>query len=324
MTLSWTLAARAPRPGVPAATRPRPAVRTYIERAALVSALLLASGTIAARASDCTLSVPTVSNEQFDPALVRITNVDQAMALLPSYVGAANPTRSQVALGIGRFLRQRFHHGYSAYRPCDDWVANLAAAGWSHLGAPVLPDHILRYSNAACSQQAIVFQEMLRRSGIDYGSVRFDDPGHFAVAARTEKGWQYFDSNQEPVKTGVPLAGILHGRALGDIYPRLGPELQAARDRGDVSFGGINEYPAAKAALFHRLTGFGSSYGWAVFALLFLGLKLASWRPRLGALPRPAFRRSRELAAGLRLRVASQAALLTRIALSGRASAASR
>jgi hypothetical protein len=272
--------------------------------------VLLAAATVASRTADCSLSVPAVSNEQFDASLGRVTNVDQAMAMLPSYIGTANPSKSQVALGIDRFLRARFHHGYSEYGACNDWLANLASIGWSHLGNPVLPDDILRYPNAACSQQAIVFQEMLRRSGIDYGSVKFDNPGHFTLAARTEKGWQYFDPNQEPLQPGIALAKVLHGRALGDIYPSRGAEYLAALDRGDVRFGGINEFPAANAALFHRLTGFGSAYGWALFALLFLGLKFGSWRPRFAhSLPRPsfqpAFRRGRELAAGIRLRLAA-------------------
>ena len=82
-----------------AAARPAFPWRRYAERAVLACSILLATGTIGARVSDCTLSVPAVTNERFDPGLTRITNVDQAMAL------AWSPHASEAVAGATLLVR---------------------------------------------------------------------------------------------------------------------------------------------------------------------------------------------------------------------------
>ena len=274
----------APTPRARAGTS-RPGLARSLLSSRLVEPLLMAAlivfgaGTIASRLAPAAHLQPMRTKELFDPSLSDIRSVDQAMAMLPRFIGTSHPTRTQVADGIDHFVRARFYHGYSEYSPGEDWLAFVTSSLWAHLRNPVLPDDILHYPMAACSQQAIVFQAMLQRSGIDYASVRFVHPGHFAVAARTEKGWLFYDSDQEPTTTtGIPLSRILDGNGLIAFYPRTGfaRGLQAAARLGNASWGGIDRYPAPRARLFHRATHFASAFGWAVLAALLAGLRV--WR----------------------------------------------
>jgi hypothetical protein len=46
---------------------------------------------------------------------------------------------------------------------------------WSHLSAIVLPEDILKYPMAACSQQSIIMMECFKKIGVDYRKVGFED-----------------------------------------------------------------------------------------------------------------------------------------------------
>lgn len=92
--------------------------------------LLLLSAVFAAAAALAVL-VPfarpplDVTQEQFTPELFPVSSVDEALESLRL------PSRSpendlKIVKAIDSFVVGRFAHGYSAYRPAEDWLAYLA------------------------------------------------------------------------------------------------------------------------------------------------------------------------------------------------------
>jgi hypothetical protein len=171
-------------------------------------------------------------------------------------------------------------------------LAALGGQFWFDLRVPVLPDDILKFRRGACSQQAIVFMALLKRFGIHYGAVTFKNPGHFVAAARIDGRWLYYDPDQEPSQDGLPVAEILRGEHLAQIYPGwLGAALREAALRGDARLQLVDTFPAPRQALFERGTIWLSTFGALLLCLLLLCWKL--WEQRTSAAIHPPTRFAR-------------------------------
>ena len=255
-----------------------------------VLALTFGAATLWVQLSDCPYRPLPALQERFRPNLLAINSVDAAMTYLPVYYPSPRPTDLQKVEAVNEFVQDRFFHGLSTYRPCDNWLAGLSGSIWSDLAAPVLPDDILKYRRAFCSQQAIVAEAMLHRLGIHYASVTFAGPGHFAPAARVGNTWYFFDPDTE--RQGlVPLAALTRGEALKRIYPApLGEELSRAAAAGRMRVRDVDTFPGPRGAAFDLVTGFLSRFGWALFAALFLLVNVDRARfrrPQRGGRPQP-------------------------------------
>jgi hypothetical protein len=242
--------------------------------------------------------VPARLTEDWRPDLARVRSVDDAMRVLPFYIAGQYGSReARVTAGIDKFVRDRFFHGDSSLGYRRNWLAAMAGAVWTDLRVPVLPDDILHHRRAICSQQAIVFMELLKRYDIHYASVLMSWPspdpqsrGHFAVAARVDGHWLYFDPDQEAGQVGVPVERVLNGSALAALYgskPALLASMRYAEAHGEIRLAHFDEYPAPRGGLFQQVTEWLSHYGWLLFGLLALAELLV--RPRrqelAGAIP---------------------------------------
>jgi hypothetical protein len=237
--------------------------------------------------------VPARVDEDWRPDLARIRSIDAAMAVLPAYVARESGSReARIAAGIDRFVRDRFFHGPSFIDWRENWLAALGGFFWSNLQVPVLPDDIMRHRRAICSQQAIVFMELLRRNGIHAGAVLASWPssdpgasGHFAVAARIDGRWIYFDPDQEPPVPAVPVERVIDGSALQRLYagkPGLLAGLRHAAEHRSIRLAHVDRFPAPRGGLFQAVTKWLSAYGWLLLglaALLLLGPGFPSRRP---------------------------------------------
>ncbi|HEY0413442.1 MAG TPA: transglutaminase-like domain-containing protein [Allosphingosinicella sp.] len=230
-------------------------------------------------------AVPAGLHERWRPELAGVRTVDEAMRILPDYAARERGSpQARTAAAIDRFVRERFFHGGSEFTYAQNWLAYLAGALWIDLRIPVIPDDILQHRRAICSQQAIVFMELLKRHGIAYASVLIawpSDPagasGHFAVAARVDGRWLYFDPDQEVPQPGVPIERVMDGSALPALYgdkPRLLADMRAAAARGQIRLAHVNAFPAPRGGLFQLLTKWLSAYGWLLFGLA--GILMAS------------------------------------------------
>jgi hypothetical protein len=241
--------------------------------------------------------VPDALEEQWRPDLAQVRSVDAAMRILPSYVERQHGSReAKIAAGIDQFVRDRFFHDTSLLSWRENWLAVAAGEYWINLRVPVQPDAILHHRRAICSQQAIVFMEMLRRAGLHYAAVGMrwpsSDPastGHFAVAAKVDGRWMYFDSDQEPPVESVPFDSLRDGSALKRLYgskPALLEGMRYAAAHGQIRLLHVDGFAAPRGGLFQDVTAWLSAWGWAVLALLALACLAPELRPRRTGLQR--------------------------------------
>lgn len=223
--------------------------------------------------------VPAELGEDWYPDLSRVRSIDDAVRLLPRYIQREHGSRdARVAAAIDHFVRDRFFHAPSYLSARQDWLAVLASAFWVNLRIPVLPDDILDHRRAICSQQAIVFMELLKRFRIHYASVLISWPpdnlgstGHFAVAARVDGRWIYFDPDEEAERSGVPVEQVISGSALSALYrqkPALLADMRRAAALGRIRLAHFDQNPAPRGGFFQTATEWFSAWGWLVFALL--------------------------------------------------------
>jgi hypothetical protein len=231
-------------------------------------ALLFGAATLIASAFTARPPLP-VTHEEFDARLKSIQSVDEAVA----YVQGMNPRNDPRSLAdaADEFVRRRFVHGYSELLPAQNWLAYLAGFVWYDLKSPVLPEDVLKFRRAACSQQAIVFQAIVRKLGLDVRSVRL--VGHFVSAVKIGDDWRVYDANREIEPRSYPLSLLLEGdpriQQIYDVaYKGLNVRGQAAER--EIIPSEINANPAPRGALFQRVTYFFSQFGWALFLGLFL------------------------------------------------------
>lgn len=231
-------------------------------------ALLFGAAALIASAFSAKRALP-VTHEEFDARLKSIQNVDEAVA----YVQGMNPRNDPRSLAdaADEFVRRRFVHGYSELQPDQNWLAYLAGFAWYDLKSPVLPEDILKFRRAACSQQSIVFQAVVRKLGLDVRSVRL--VGHFVSAVRIGDDWRVYDANREIEPRSYPLSLMLEGdprvQQIYDVaYKGLNVRDQASAR--EIIPSRINANPAPQGALFQRVTYFFSHFGWALFLGLFL------------------------------------------------------
>ena len=176
-------------------------------------------------------------------------------------------------------IKNRFYHGYSSFGFGNNYVSYLiSSVTVPGLSAPVLPDDILKFPYAACSQQAIVMMEVLAHKGFKTRKVTFQGKlsGHFAFEVYYDNAWHFNDPNLEP---DIKILDS-YGRPGIDFLAKNTSVLLRAYGQytnekvldvfHNYSYGPINEFPAGKAAFFQRVTGFLSYTIWLFFLAAFL------------------------------------------------------
>jgi len=161
-------------------------------------------------------------------------------------------------------IENRFFHGLSSYSFTDNWIAYLSGKIiWSHFSAIVKSNDILKSSHGLCSQQTIVFLEVLRRKKIDFRTVGLgykEGPGHFLCEVKYNGSWHLYDVTYEPnwEESATPHQSL-------EYYLNNKEELyQVYRNKMDsalfyhlltnVEYGKANVMPGQNMALFHTIT----------------------------------------------------------------------
>lgn len=210
--------------------------------------------------------------DQFEPALAaRLHSVDALLRYSDSLAKSRGTGQDTLkyANTLAEVVRKRFYHGYSHYALNENWIAALAGRiVWSDLSAIVLPDDIMNYSMAACSQQSIVMMECFKRKGIDYRKIGFDH--HFTLEGKIQGEWYFFDTNMEPDFSSVPRTSFASLRENNKLYAVYRAQLDSAHLNYTLAnqyYGKVNKPAAPRAALFHSLTRLLSRTLW-LFPLL--------------------------------------------------------
>jgi hypothetical protein len=248
--------------------------------AACIAVVLL---TVMSWFSPKTVYVPwETPKEKFDPRLAQLQTVDGILAA--ARVGEHEGNELAQLAAVENVLRYRFYHGYNRYSFHENWVAwVLARVVHPDLDAKVGLNEILEQPWAACSQQAIVVQAILRRLNLPYAVVEY--PGHFSAAARVNGDWYIvdpwgpLDRNRSRVWKYEDWATKSGRKAiLGPGASEFGAKLNYEVPR----LTRFNQFPAPRMAWFHPLTLFISKWGILgailVLAFLFRGQALRAFR----------------------------------------------
>ena len=215
--------------------------------------------------------------EEFDPSLQSLTSVDKLMAFCDGlYMGKAN-NNGTVTVDetypniVSSVIRKRFYHGYSLYGFSNNYMAMmLSGFTMEGLSAIVVPDDILKYPYAACSQQSIVFMEILQQKGFPTRKVGFKgkNNGHFCFEVYYNRGWHFYDPDMEPSNAVLtaykrpPISFLAKNpEVLLQAYHQY-PKEKVMDIFMNYSYGTINTFAAPKAIIFQKLTKFLSYTLW--------------------------------------------------------------
>ena len=178
------------------------------------------------------------------------------------------------------FIKQRFSFGLANYSYSDNWIASLSAdLFWDHFSAIVNPNDILKHHVGICSQQTIVFLEILKQKKINVRTVclgnQIKGPGHFICEANYNGTWHVYDVTKEPNWDDIEDKHfsmeyyLTHQNLFYKVYEnKIAPNL-INKFLNEVAYGKPNEFPAKNMLFFHKVTY------WSVILLPFIFALLA-------------------------------------------------
>lgn len=205
--------------------------------------------------------------ELFTPQLSRLNSIDKVINYTDSLYEVLNLDRFDTAKYVrivSGTTKRRFYHGISTYSLSENWILYLLGkVCWSHVSAIVKPDDILKYPEGLCSQQNIVFMEILKKKGITTRSVGLgtvEGPGHFLSEVLYESKWHLYDVDVEPNWEATSFNHESLEMLLGnkqELYKIYEGRLTTAvidKIITKVHYGVPNEFPAKNMLLFHSTT----------------------------------------------------------------------
>ena len=208
------------------------------------------------------------SNELYKPELIRLNTIGKFTTYIDSsYKNNSNvfDTAAYVSLA-SKLTKERFHHGSSDYRFSENWIIYLCGKlFWSHFSSIVLPDDILKYEMGLCSQQTIVFMDVLKHKNIKIRSVGLgykEGPGHFLCEVKYNGQWHIHDVSLEPVWSNIANDHLSMDYYLTKkdslflVYKSRIPRSTFYKLLEKKIYGDINQMPAQNMAMFHRFTFF--------------------------------------------------------------------
>lgn len=224
--------------------------------------------------------------EDYDPSLSRLNTLHKLEnycdSLYATVCCGADKTefdQDYTAL-VSSVIRKRFYHGYSYYGFKNNYLAFLfSTATRPGYSAVVIPDDILKYPFAACSQQSIVMMEILKAKGLKTRKVSFQGKvagGHFCFEVFYKNAWHFYDPNLEPdanVLNSYNRPSIAFLTSHQDVLLKA----YSKHDKATVldiflnySYGQVNKFPAPNAIIFHKITKALSYSIWLFFLAGFL------------------------------------------------------
>ncbi len=182
---------------------------------------------------------------------------------------------------LDTLIRKRFFHAYSTYEWKDNYLIYLLGNFvWGHLHGIVIPDDISKHNGAMCSQQAIVFMEILKQRGYQVRKAELNQ--HFCSEVFYKGKWHLYDTNNEIYfkdPNNIPsLAELVEQKdkySPQELYPKKAPDEAVSLLKIEkAKVGNVNEFPAKKAFLLHKVTHFLSHTLWIFLFLLWYMSKL--------------------------------------------------
>lgn len=220
-----------------------------------------------------------LDDDQFDISLLRLNTLNKLQAYCDSVYAANYPKRTYPGV-VSEVIRNRFYHGYSYYSVYTNPMAVIfAPIVKKGANAIVIPDDIIQYPMAACSQQSIIGMELFKRKGYSVRKVSMYDTvnnnGHFAYEVFYNNDWHYFDTDQEPdaallKEFNKPSVAFLaqHPEIVAQAYRKKKDPAMFQRLIESYSTGPVNKFPAPNGYIFQEATKWLTYFGWVVLWLL--------------------------------------------------------
>lgn len=206
-------------------------------------------------------------DEMFKPELSHLNNTAKVIEYVDSLyqlkAGSVFDTAVFVKI-VSETIKQRFAYGLVHYSFSENWIASLAGKlFWSHLSAIVDPNDILKHPQGLCSQQTIVFMEVLKQKHINVRSVglgKKEGPGHFLCEVHYNGSWRLHDVTKEPYWVRIVNDHesmnyyLAHKDSLFLVYNGRINEKLLFKILERVEYGKVNEFPAKNMLVFHTAT----------------------------------------------------------------------
>lgn len=205
------------------------------------------------------------SGELFEPQMLYLSSVSQFSKYIDTAYalkhGLSFDTTNYVDL-VSNIVKKRFLFSVANYSAHENWIINsLGTLFWSHISAKVKPNDILQGYHGLCSQQTIVFMELLMSKGIKVRSVGLgfpEGPGHFLCEANYNGAWHLYDVTKEPAWERIgnkhySMDFFLENKdSLFMIYDGKMKHNELEKIITNVKYGQINEFPAKRMLLLHK------------------------------------------------------------------------
>lgn len=225
-------------------------------------------------------ATPGDIDEKFDERFLSINSAEKLDSLIFQEFRRTHFDTARTVIFIDNFLRNRFYHSYSTLTLKDNWIAVvLGNTVWSHFLFPVAPNHIIEHPEAACSQQGILFQQLLDHLKIPSSTIKFfplrpKTPGHYAVSVYYGNSWHFYDPNREPIiidSTMPSIEKIVAEKMYEKMYAKPS-NLRFQDFFREKSYERVTKKPFSKGNMyyFQSITAFLSSWLWFGFLLLYL------------------------------------------------------
>ncbi|MFH1478571.1 MAG: hypothetical protein ABIG92_02210 [Candidatus Omnitrophota bacterium] len=182
--------------------------------------------------------------------------------------GLKENTREHVDLASD-IVKQRFYHGYACYDIKDNYIAFLAGRLiWNDFLGIVIPDDILKHDSALCSQQAIIFMELLKNK--DYKVRKVALKGHFCAEIFYDNSWHFYDPDKEPdfswTMPKPSIEELMNNKdLLYDAYKDKLTKSVIDKVFSKYEVSKINPRLAREMTFFHKVTKFLSNWVWVIF-----------------------------------------------------------
>lgn len=149
--------------------------------------------------------------DRFDSEIGRIDTLEGIEKIVPRFTKDTGNADRDYARALAEVVQLHMIHGISKQSWRENWIANLIdrfSIESASFAGRMRPEDLIKDNVAYCSPVSLLLQELLRRRGIEYATVRFNvggAPPHSAVAARPDGVWRFYDASYEAVEQGVPF-----------------------------------------------------------------------------------------------------------------------
>lgn len=146
------------------------------------------------------------SDESFDPRLSRINSMKKLEMYSDSVYKNATVRKGRgvpYPAVLNDIVYSRFYHGYLRYNAGNNFLAMFAGKASSRSYDDILvPEDIMKFSEAACKQQSLVMMKLLRKKGYPvrglYMKSKRYNTEHFTFEVFYDNSWHFFDPDMEP------------------------------------------------------------------------------------------------------------------------------